>query len=59
MLLSKEEVDQYNKAVSELNIAAKKFTIVNNSLNQARENSINNWNTISQNYLERYIPKVN
>ena len=59
MLHSKEEVDQYNKAASELNNAAKKFAAVNNSLNQMRETTINNWNNMVQNYLERYIPKVN
>jgi hypothetical protein len=59
MLLSKEEVDQYNKAVTELNNASKKYAAINNSLNQLRENTYNNWNNIVQNYFERYVPKVN
>lgn len=59
MLHSKEETDEYNKAVIELNSSGKKFNLVNNSLNQARESAINFWNNAAQNYLERYIPKVN
>ena len=59
MAHSREEIDAYNKVVTELNNAAKKFGTINNSLNQLRENTVNNWNLSVQNYFERYVPKVN
>ncbi len=54
-----EEVDNYNKAVAELNKSARTFDTNQQYINQYRKSNIENWNTISHNYLEKYIPKSN
>lgn len=55
---TQEEIDEYNKAVDELNALSKDYNNTNNFLNQNRSNTLDNWNATSQNFLEKYIPKV-
>jgi hypothetical protein len=57
MLRTQQEIDQFNKAITDLKAALAKYNPTNNYLNQNRTNTLNAWNTTTQNYLERYIPK--
>lgn len=54
---TKAEVDEYNKAVKELNTKSTSFNNTFNYLNQNRESTVKYWNEVSQMYLEKYIPK--
>lgn len=56
VLRSKDEVDQYNASIKELNVAVKKYNSVNNGLNKQRTSAINEWNASETNFLARYIP---
>jgi hypothetical protein len=57
MQRTKAEVDEYNKAVKEINTKSTSFQNTNNYLNQNREATVKYWNEVSQMYLEKYIPK--
>jgi hypothetical protein len=57
MLITKEEREQFNKVKKELDLLTKKFISTNPALNQSRTATLNNWNVIVKNYMERYIPK--
>lgn len=57
MLRTQQEIDQFNKAITDVKSAMAKFNPTNNYLNQTRTSTTKAWNTTSQNYLERYIPK--
>ena len=53
------DVDNYNKAVDELNKSGRSYDVTQQYINQYRKSNIENWNTVSHNYLEKYIPKSN
>lgn len=57
MLRTQDEVNQYNKSVADLKAVTAKYNTTVNFLNQGRTASINGWNSATQNFLERYIPK--
>ncbi|MBL7742250.1 MAG: hypothetical protein JNN00_02140 [Chitinophagaceae bacterium] len=53
---TQEDIDQYNKAVNELNTAMNDFKKTNNELNKARTAAINNWEKVYAKYLDTYMP---
>jgi hypothetical protein len=54
---TKADVDQYNKAVNEFNQAVNDYNNTNNQLNAARGKLIENYNKVSQAFLDKHTPK--
>lgn len=51
------DVDQYNKAVNDMNAASKEFNSTNNAINKERSSGINDWNKKYNDYLDDHMPK--
>ncbi|WP_040278037.1 LIC11966 family surface protein [Psychroserpens damuponensis] len=54
---TKEQVDNYNKKVKEVNNGANNYNKVNAQLNTKRQNVINGLNATNVNFLSKHIPK--
>jgi hypothetical protein len=54
---TKADVDQYNKAVTDINAAGKKFSVVNDDLNTKRATVITNWNNAVDKFIDTHVPK--
>ena len=54
---TQQDVDQFNKAVNEINAAGNKFNNAMNELNREAKTALNEWNKTYNNYLDEYIPK--
>lgn len=53
---SKEEVDNFNKLVNELNKEVGNYNRTINKFNTERTNVLNNWNVTGDNFIARYVP---
>jgi hypothetical protein len=53
---SKEEVDNFNKLVNEVNKEVGNYNKNINKFNSERANVINNWNVTGDNFIARYVP---
>ena len=53
---SKEEIDNFNKLVNELNKEVGNYNKTINKFNIERTNTINNWNVTGENFIARYVP---
>nr|WP_321228244.1 hypothetical protein [uncultured Psychroserpens sp.] len=53
---TKEQVDNYNKKVKEVNEGADNYNKVNAALNTKRQNAINGLNNANANFLSKHIP---
>jgi hypothetical protein len=51
------DVDQYNKAINELNASTKKFSTLNDDLNKKRSTAIDNWNNTATKFMDTHVPK--
>jgi hypothetical protein len=51
------EIDAFNKAVDEYNIAAKKINSLNDQNNKGRQQLQDKWNAASGNFLDSHTPK--
>jgi len=54
---TKADVDQYNNAVNEINVALKKFSTINDDLNNKRSTALTNWNNASEKFIDVHVPK--
>jgi hypothetical protein len=54
---TQQDIDEYNKAVNDINYARNNFNETNNSLNKERADGLNNWNKTYNNYLDDHMPK--
>lgn len=54
---SKEEIDQYNKAIKELNESMTKYNNVNQELYKKRSELLNKWNASVQSFMDKHVPK--
>ncbi|OUS01883.1 hypothetical protein A9Q86_04335 [Flavobacteriales bacterium 33_180_T64] len=54
---TKEQIDNYNKKVKDINKAVKNYNKVNIELNTQRQNIINGLNNTNSNFLSKHIPK--
>lgn len=54
---TKEDVEQYNKAVKELNDASNAYNATNQALFNGRKTAIENWNNQSSGFLDKHTPK--
>lgn len=53
---SKEEIDNFNKLVNEVNKEVGNYNKTINKFNSERANAINNWNVTGDNFIARYVP---
>jgi len=53
---TKEQIDNYNKKVKDVNKGADMYNKVNSQLNTNRQNAINGLNTANSNFLSKHIP---
>ena len=53
---SKEEVDNFNKLVNELNKEVGNYNAINNKFNTERSNVINNWDVTGTNFISKHVP---
>jgi hypothetical protein len=54
---TKEQIDNYNKKVKDINKGAATYNKVNAQLNTKRQNMINSLNNTNANFLSKHIPK--
>lgn len=53
---SKEEIDNFNKLVNEVNKEVGNYNKTINKFNAERSNTINNWNVTGDNFIAKYVP---
>lgn len=53
---TQQDIDQFNKAVSDINAASKTYNEINNDLNKQRNTIQNAWNNAVKNFMDEYIP---
>lgn len=54
---TKEDVNQYNAAITEYNNKLNTFNRVNTELNNSRNLVLNNWDKMAKGFMDRYIPR--
>lgn len=54
---TKADIDLYNKAVDELNVALHSSNKLLAAMNTGRENALNHWNQTRQRFMEMHIPR--
>ena len=54
---NQQDIDQFNKAVDDMNAASKVFNATNNALNKERTDALNDWNKAYSRYMDEYMPK--
>lgn len=57
MLLTNDEVNEYNKAADTYKKGINKFNSTINSMNTRRNNNLNTWNNAVNSFMTRHIPK--
>jgi hypothetical protein len=55
--ITKEEIDNYNAMVNQVNKEIENYNKNNNFNFQDKQNSINNWNLSSENFISRHVPQ--
>jgi hypothetical protein len=53
---TEKEVDQFNKAVNDINAAGNTYNSNNAALNKERASSLDDWNKAVKKYMDSYIP---
>ncbi len=53
---TREDIDQYNKAINDINAAVKKYNTMNEYLTEQRNEYIDNWNNTSEKFLKKHTP---
>jgi len=53
---TQQDIDQYNKAVNDMNDAAKDYNVNNDQFNKQRSAGLDGWNNAVKDYLDNYIP---
>lgn len=53
---SKEEVDNFNKLVNDVNKEVGNYNNIINKFNVERTNAVNNWNATGDNFIDKYVP---
>ncbi len=54
---TQQDIDQYNKAINDFNNKVDESNQVHEELNKKRSLLLKNWNTASQNFLDKYTPR--
>ena len=55
--LTKDEIDNYNSMVKQINKEVENYNKNNNSNFQDKQNAVNSWNITGENFISRYVPK--
>jgi uncharacterized protein (DUF1697 family) len=53
---TQQDVDQFNKGVTDINAAANNFNAVNAELDKQRASTMNDWDKAVKRYMDNYIP---
>ena len=53
---TQQDVDQFNKAVKDINDAGDDYNAINNDLNKQRGKTLDGWNNAVKEYMDEYIP---
>lgn len=53
---TQQDVDQFNKAVKDINDAGNDYNAINNDLNKQRSKTLDGWNNAVKRYMDEYIP---
>jgi len=53
---TQQDVDQYNKAVDDMNDAVNKYNSANTDLNKQRTKAIDSWNNTVKHFMDTYVP---
>jgi hypothetical protein len=53
---TQQDVDQFNKAVQDINDAGDDYNAINNDLNKQRGKTLDGWNNTVKKYMDEYIP---
>ncbi len=54
---TKQDYDDYNKSVNDLNAAVKIYNTTNQDLNKERNKQLDNWNKTVAGFLDKHVPK--
>ena len=54
---TKEEVDAFNKLVTEVNKEVGNYNKLNAKFNAEKTTAVNNWNMASENFVSKHVPK--
>lgn len=54
---TQEDVDAYNKGVTDVNSAGEKYNAMNEASNKKRGELIDNWNKVADKFTNRHVPK--
>ena len=54
---SKEDVEAFNKAVNDINKASQTYNVNNNSMNEQRNENLNNWNKSVKSFFDDHTPR--
>lgn len=54
---TQQDIDEYNKAVNEMNAASKDFNTTNAAINKERSTALNDWNKTYSKYMDEYMPR--
>lgn len=53
---TQQDVDQYNKAVNDINAEMQDYNNTHSELNKARTSALNNWEKVNKKYMDDYMP---
>lgn len=53
---TKEEIDNYNDMVKQVNKEIDTYNKANNLDFQDKQNAVNNWNTVAENFISKHVP---
>ncbi|MBL7746957.1 MAG: hypothetical protein JNM19_05985 [Chitinophagaceae bacterium] len=54
---TQQDVDQYNKAVNDINAASNSYNTLSNELNKEGTSALNDWNKTYSKYMDEHMPK--
>ena len=53
---TQEEVNNFNAMVKQINKKIADYNKANNANNQEKNNAINNWNSVAENFISKHVP---
>ena len=53
---TKEEIDNYNVMVKQVNKEIENYNKANNLNFQDKQNAVNNWNVVAENFISKHVP---
>jgi hypothetical protein len=53
---TQQDIDLYNKGISDINAAVNNYNATNTEMNKQRNNAVNDWDKAVKKYMDNYIP---